>query len=63
MVKKLSTVRDTQRGLQSYMEKSEEEYKSDQEKRGSQKGRDQSNQQSVPYVLSRAQNTQRDSQS
>ena len=44
MVKKFSTVRDIQRGLQSYMQKREEGYRGDQEKRGSQKGRDQSSQ-------------------
>ena len=63
MVKKFSTVRDIQRGLQSYMQKREEGYRGDQEKRGNQKGRDQSSQSSNPYVLSTAWNTQRGSQS
>ena len=45
MVKQFSTVRDTQRGLQSYMEKREEGDRGNQEeKRGSQKGREQSSQ-------------------
>ena len=45
MVKRFSTVRDTQRGSQSYMEKSEEGDRGDQEeKRGNQKGREQSSQ-------------------
>ena len=45
MVKRFSTVRDTQRGSQSYMEKREEGDRGDQEeKRGSQKGREQSSQ-------------------
>ena len=45
MVKQLSTVRDTQRGSQSYMEKREEGDRGDQEeKRGNQKGREQSSQ-------------------
>ena len=45
MVKQFSTARDTQRGSQSYMEKREEGYRGDQEeKRGSQKGREQSSQ-------------------
>ena len=45
MVKRFSTVRDTQRGSLSYMEKREEGDRGDQEeKRGSQKGRDQSSQ-------------------
>ena len=42
MVKRLSTVRDTQRGSQSYMEEGD---RGDQEgKRGNQKGREQSSQ-------------------
>ena len=42
MVKKFSTVRDIQRGLQSYMQKREEGYRGDQEeKRKSQKWRQQ----------------------
>ena len=56
-------MRDIQRGLQSYMQKREEGYRGDQEKRGNQKGRDQSSQSSNPYVLSTAWNTQRGSQS
>ena len=41
MVKRFSTVRDTQRGSQSYMEKREEGDRGDQdEKRESQKGRE-----------------------
>ena len=46
MVKRFSTVRDTQRGSQSYMEKRREEGdRGDQEeKRGNPKGRDQSSQ-------------------
>ena len=41
MVKRFSTVRDTQRGSQSYMEKREEGDRGDQEeKRGNQKGRE-----------------------
>ena len=45
MVKRFCTVRDTQRGSQSYMEKSEEEDRGEQEEnRGNQKGREQSSQ-------------------
>ena len=45
MVKRFSTVRDTQRGSQSYMEKREEGDRGDQEeKRENQKGREQSSQ-------------------
>ena len=45
MVKRFCTVRDTQRGSQSYMVKSEEEDRGEQEeKRGIQKGREQSSQ-------------------
>ena len=45
MVKQFSTVRDTQRGSQTYMEKTEKGDRGDQgEKRGSQKGREQSSQ-------------------
>ena len=45
MMKSFSTEKDTQRGTQSYTEKREEGDRGDQEeKRGSQKGRDQSNQ-------------------
>ena len=52
-MKSLSTVRDTQRGTQRYMEKREEGERGDQEeKRGNQKGREQASQKSLPYVLS-----------
>ena len=45
MVKQFSTVRDTQRGSQTYMEKREKGDRGDQEeKKGSQKGREQSSQ-------------------
>ena len=45
MVKRFSTVGGTQRGSQSYMKKREEEDIGDQEeKRGNQKGREQSSQ-------------------
>ena len=45
MVKRFSTVRDTQRGSLSYMEKREEGDRGDQEeRRSSQKGRQQSSQ-------------------
>ena len=45
MVKRFSTVGDTQRGSQSYMKKREEGDRGDQEeKRGNQKGREQSSQ-------------------
>ena len=45
MVKRFSTVRDTQRGSQSYMKKRGEGGRGDQEeKRGNQKGREQSSQ-------------------
>ena len=45
VVKQFSTVRDTQRGSQTYMEKREKGDRGDQEeKRGSQKGREQSSQ-------------------
>ena len=44
-MKRFSTVRDTQRGSQSYMEKREEGDRGDQEeKRENQKGREQSSQ-------------------
>ena len=52
MVKRFSTVRDTQRGSQSYMNKEEREEgdrdKQGEEKRGSQEERDRSMQYSVP---------------
>ena len=44
MMKSFSTVRDTQRGSQSYMEKREEGDRGGQEKRVSQKGREKSSQ-------------------
>ena len=45
MVKRLSTVRDTQRGSRSYTEKRKEGDRGDQEeKRGNQKGREKSSQ-------------------
>jgi len=45
VVKQFSTVRDTQRGSQTYMKKREKGDRGDQEeKRGSQKGREQSSQ-------------------
>ena len=45
MMKSFSTVRDTQRGTQSYMEKREEGVRGDQEEqRGYQKGREQASQ-------------------
>ena len=44
-MKRFSTVRDTQRGSQSYMEKREEGDRGDQEeKRGNQKGREKASQ-------------------
>ena len=64
MVKQISTARDTQRSSQSYMEKREEGDRGEQEeKRGSQEGRDKSIQESVPQVFSTTWNTQRDSKS
>ena len=61
-MKRFSTVRDTQRGSQSYMEKREEGDRGDQEeKRGNQKRREQSSQLSIPYVLSTVWNPQRGS--
>ena len=50
MVKQFSTVRDTQRGSQSYMEKrrGRREIGDQEEKRGSHKGREKSSQESVP---------------
>ena len=54
MVKRFSTVRDSQRGSQSTWRREEDEGdRGDQEeKRGNQKGRVQSGQESNPYVLS-----------
>ena len=65
MVKRFSTMRDTQRGSQSYMKKRrgrKEIEVSRRRKRGIQEGRDRSRLYSVPYVFSVAQNTHRDSQ-
>ena len=50
MVKRFSTVRDTQRGSQSYMKKREIEM-SRKRKRGTQEERDRSMQLSVPRVF------------
>jgi len=63
MVKRFSTVRDTQRGSQSTWRRKEEEGDRDdqEEKRENQKGRGQSGQESNPYVLSTVCNTQRGS--
>ena len=58
MVKRFSTVRDTQRGSQSYMKKSRgrrEIEMSRRRKRGTQMERDRSTQFSVPKVFSIAQ--------
>ena len=58
MVKRFSTVRDTQRGSQSYMKKRRgrrEIEMSRRRKRGTQEERDRSTQFSVPKVLSVAQ--------
>ena len=58
MVKRFSTVRDTQRGLQSYMKKRRgrrEIEMSRRRKRGTQEERDRSMQLSVPRVFSVAQ--------
>ena len=65
MVKRFSTVRDSQRGSQSTWRREEDEGdRGDQEeKRGNQKGRVQSGQESNPYVLSTVWNTQRGSPS
>ena len=63
-VKRFSTVRDTQRGSQNYMKKGRENKEirdAQEEKRGNQKGREQSSQQSIPYLLSTVWNTQRGS--
>ena len=57
-------VRDTQRDSELLGQKKEERDRDDQEeKRENQKGREQSSQQSIPYVLSTVWNTQRGSQS
>ena len=66
MVKRFSTVRDTQRGSQSYMKKRRGKREIEvarRRKRGNQKGRVQSGQESNPYVLSTVWNTQRGSPS
>ena len=54
MVKRLSTMRDTQRGSQSYMKKRRErrEIERSRRKRGTQEERDRSTQLSVPKVFS-----------
>ena len=44
LVKRFSTVRDIQRGSQGYMKKRGREIEDQEEKRGSQKGRDRSSQ-------------------
>ena len=63
-MKSFSTVKDTQRGSRSYMEKREEEDRGDQdEMRGNQKRREQASQYSLPYVHSTVWTTQRCSQS
>ena len=68
MERRLSTVRDTQRGSQSYVEKRRgrqeiEVTRKRIKKEENQKGREQSSQQSIPYVLSRAWIPQRCSRS
>ena len=65
MVKKFSTVRDTQRVSELHGEEEREEGgRGDQEEqRSSQKGRNKSSQISVPYVFSTPWNSRRDSQS
>ena len=65
MVKKFSTVRDTQRVSELHGEEEREEGgRGDQEEqRSSQKGRNKSSQLSVPYVFSTPWNSRRDSQS
>ena len=65
-VKRFSTVSDTQRGSQSYMEKSSGRREIEVTRipsllRGNQKGREQSSQYSIPYLLSTVWNTQRGS--
>ena len=65
MVKRVSTVRDTQRGSQSYMKKRRRRKEIEMGwriKRGTQEERDRSMQLSVLRVFSIAQNTHRDSQ-
>ena len=64
-MKRFSTVRDTQRGSQSYMKKRRGKKEIDvirRRKGGTQEERDRSTQYSVPQVFSAAQNTHRDSQ-
>ena len=63
-MKSFSTVRDTQRGSQSYMEKREEGVRGDpNEMRWNQKRREQPSQLSLPYVCSTVWTTQRCSES
>ena len=65
MVKRFSTVRDTQRDSQSYIEKKKgrREIEMTRRRSGGIKRGEQSSQQSIPYVLSTVWNTQRGSQS
>ena len=59
-MKSVSTVRDTQRGSQSYMEKREEGVRGDlNEMRWNQKRREQDSQYSLPYVCSTVWTAQR----
>ena len=51
MVKRFSTVRDTQRDSQSYMKKRRKIQMSRRRKRGAQEKRDRSMQYSVPYMF------------
>ena len=64
MVEKFSTVRDTQRVSELHGEEKREEVdRGDQEeKRGSQKEREQSSQQSIPEAFSTEQNAPKDSE-
>ena len=65
MVRQFSTARHPERFTEFYREeKREEGDRGDQEeKRGNQKGREQSSHESIPYVLSTVWNTQRGSRS
>ena len=64
-MKSSSTVRDTRRGTQSYMEKrrGSREIEVTRRRRGGSKGREQASQYSLPYVLSTVWTPQRCSQS
>ena len=64
MVKRFSTVRDTQGGSQSYMKKrrGRREIEMSTGEKGGLEERDRSTQYSLPQVFSVAQNTHRDSQ-